>query len=144
MQVTNVDERTRSERLLIELTHRILLRPESEIIFWDSRVVITVIGWRKLDLVQNKTSTPHKIGFSQAMEEYYTHTGVNSMLHRSIQKADKLHAAKGIGAMDYVRYRDLKDKGATGQSSNQADLATACTRELDHHRDLHQGTLARN
>lgn len=127
---------TRSERLLMELTYRTLQRPESDIILWDSRVVITEGGRRKLDFVQNKTGTPHKIGFSQAMEEliprregnvlklreplvktlkgeHYTYTGLNSMLRRSIQKANKARAAKGIEPMEYFGFRDLKGKGAS-------------------------------
>lgn len=127
---------TRSEKLLMELTYRTLQRPESDIILWDSRVVITEGGRRKLEFVQNKTGTPHKIGFSDAMEEliprrdgnvlklreplvktlkgeHYTYTGLNSMLRRSIEKANKLRAAKGIEPMQFFGFRDLKGKGAS-------------------------------
>jgi integrase len=127
---------TRSEKLLMELTYRTLQRPESDIILWDSRVVITEGGRRKLDFVQNKTGTPHKIGFSQAMEEliprregnvlmlreplvktlkgkHYTYTGLNSMLRRSIETANKLRAARGIEPMEFFGFRDLKGKGAS-------------------------------
>lgn len=127
---------TRSERLLMELTYRTLQRPESDIILWDSRVVINEGGRRKLDFIQKKTGTPHKIGFSQAMEEliprrdgnvhrlrepivktlkgeHYTYTGLNSMLRRSITKANNLRAAKGVEPMEYFGYRDLKGKGAS-------------------------------
>lgn len=127
---------TRSERLLMELTYRTLQRPESDIILWDTSVVSTENGRRVLDFKQNKTGTRHKIGFSQAMEElipqrtgsvlklrepvvktlkgeHYTYTGLNSMLRRSIQKANKLREAKGITPMPYFGYRDLKGKGAT-------------------------------
>ena len=127
---------SRSERLLMELTYRTLQRPESDIVLWDTNVVITEGGRRKLDFVQNKTGTKHKIGFSQAMEEliprpegnirklreplvktlkgnHYTYSGLNSMLRRSIQAANKLRAARGEDPMPYFGYRDLKGKGAS-------------------------------
>ncbi len=127
---------TRSERLLMELTYRTLQRPESDIVLWDTSIVITEGGRRKLDFKQNKTGTPHKIGFSQAMEEliprregnvrklreplvhtlkgdHYTYSGLNSMLRRSITKANKARAKLGIEAMEYFGYRDLKGKGAS-------------------------------
>ncbi len=127
---------SRSEKLLIELTYRTLQRPQSDIITWDSRVIIIENGRRKLQFRQNKTGTMHKIGFSAAMEElipqregnvlklreplvktlkgkHYTYTGLNSMLRRSIQKANVLREAKGIEPMPYFGFRDLKGKGAT-------------------------------
>lgn len=127
---------TRSERLLMELTYRTLQRPESDIILWDSRVVVTEGGRRKLDFKQNKTGTLHKIGFSQAMEEliprragnvlklreplvhtlkgeHYTYTGLMSMLRRSITEANRLRKERGVELMEYFGYRDLKGKGAT-------------------------------
>jgi len=127
---------SRSERLLMELTYRTLQRPESDIVLWDTSVVITEGGRRKLDFIQNKTGTKHKIGFSQAMEElipkregnvrrlreplvqtlkgtHYTYTGLNSMLRRSITKANDLRAKKGELPMAYFGYRDLKGKGAS-------------------------------
>ncbi len=127
---------SRSERLLMELTYRTLQRPESDIILWDSRVVITEGGRRKLEFRQNKTGTLHKIGFSAAMEEliphregnvlklrepliktlkgkHYTYTGLNSMLRRSIQKANALRKTNGIEEMPSFGFRDLKGKGAT-------------------------------
>jgi integrase len=127
---------TRSERLLMELTYRTLQRPESDIILWDSRVVVTEGGRRKLDFKQNKTGTLHKIGFSPAMEEliphragnvlklrqplvhtlkseHYTYTGLMYMLRRSITEANRLRKERGVEAMDYFGYRDLKGKGAT-------------------------------
>jgi len=127
---------TRSERLLMELTYRTLQRPESDIVLWDTSVVITEGGRRKLDFVQNKTGTKHKIGFSQAMEEliprregnvrklreplvhtlkgeHYTYSGLNSMLRRSITKANKAREKLGVDPMEYFGYRDLKGKGAS-------------------------------
>lgn len=126
----------RSERLLMELTYRTLQRPESDIVLWDTSVVVTESGRRTLQFVQNKTGTRHKIGFSQAMDEliprrdgtvrrlreplvqtlkgdHYTYSGLNSMLRRSITAANKLRAARGENAMPYFGYRDLKGKGAT-------------------------------
>lgn len=127
---------TRSERLLMELTYRTLQRPESDIILWDSSVVITEGGRRKLQFIQNKTKTRHKIGFSQAMDElipvregnvlrlreplvktlkgkHYTYSGLNSMLRRSIETANKARVARGIDPMEFFGFRDLKGKGAT-------------------------------
>lgn len=127
---------TRSERLLMELTYRTLQRPESDIVLWDTSVVVTEGGRRKLVFKQNKTGTPHKIGFSEAMEsliphrdgnvrklreplvqtlkgEHYTYSGLNSMLRRSITTANKARAKLGIAPMEYFGYRDLKGKGAS-------------------------------
>ncbi|MCY1170976.1 hypothetical protein D9M73_110690 [compost metagenome] len=128
---------TRSERLLMELTYRTLQRPESDIVLWTTAIVKTEGGRRKLDFIQNKTGTPHKIGFSQAMEdliprregnviklapeplvktlkgEHYTYSGLNSMLRRSITKANKIRQARGDALIPYFGYRDLKGKGAT-------------------------------
>lgn len=127
---------TRSERLLMELTYRTLQRPESDIILWDTSVIVNEGGRRKLDFRQNKTGTLHKIGFSQAMEEliphregnvlklreplvktlkgeHYTYTGLMSMLRRSITEANRLRAERGVLPMEYFGYRDLKGKGAT-------------------------------
>jgi integrase len=127
---------TRAERLLMELTYRTLQRPESDIIKWDTSHVITEGGRRKLDFVQHKTGRAHKIGFSAAMEmlipvpagtvrklreplvrrldgEFYTYTGLYSMLHRSIDVANERRKARGIAPMPPFGYRDLKGKGAT-------------------------------
>jgi integrase len=128
---------TRSEKLLMELTYRTLQRPESDIVLWDTSIVKTEGGRRKLDFVQHKVKSPHKIGFSQAMEEliprrsgnvvnlkaeplvktlkgeHYTYTGLNSMLRRSITKANKIRKAAGEEEMAYFGFRDIKGKGAT-------------------------------
>lgn len=129
---------TRAERLLMELTYRTLQRPESDIILWDRRVVVTEGGRRKLDFIQNKTKRPHKIGFSPAMEEliprqatvvklkaeedplirtlkgkHYTYDGISSMLRRSIAAANKKRRAQGMAEMESFGFRDLKGKGAT-------------------------------
>lgn len=127
---------TRSERLLMELTYRTLQRPESDIILWDTSVVITEDSRRKLDFIQNKTGHMHKIGFSSAMDElipkpegnvrklreplvrtlkgkHYTYDGLSSMLRRSIEAANERRKACGIDAMKSFGFRDLKGKGAT-------------------------------
>lgn len=127
---------TRAERLLMELTYRTLQRPESDIIRWDTSHVRTEDGRRKLDFIQHKTGRAHKIGFSPALElllpvpegnlrklreplvrrldgEFYTYTGLYSMLHRSIQVANERRAARGKEPMPPFGYRDLKGKGAT-------------------------------
>jgi integrase len=127
---------TRSERLLMELTYRTLQRPESDIIHWDTRNVITEGGRRKLDFIQNKTGRPHKIGMSPAMEEliakpegtvrklrepliktlkgeHYTYDGLSSMLRRSIEVANERRRARGVEPMASFGFRDLKGKGAT-------------------------------
>lgn len=130
------DVATRAERLLMELTYRTLQRPESDIIKWDTTHIVTEGGRRKLDFVQHKTGRPHKIGFSPALElllpapegkviqlrqplvrtlkgDFYTYTGLYSMLHRSIQVANVRRKARGIAPMPPFGYRDLKGKGAT-------------------------------
>jgi integrase len=127
---------SRSEKLLMELTYRTLQRPESDIVLWDDTVIAIEGGRRFLKFTQNKTGMRMKIGFTAALDallppregnvrrlraplvttlkgEHYTYSGLNSMLRRSVQKANKLRAEKGVAAMEYFGYRDLKGKGAT-------------------------------
>ena len=126
----------RSERILMELTYRTLQRPESDIILWDTTKLIMENGRRKLDFVQNKTGTPHKIGLTSALEElfplptsnvrrlraplvgtlkgeHYTYDGISSMLRRSIEVANVRRVARGVAPMQSFGFRDLKGKGAT-------------------------------
>lgn len=127
---------SRSEKLLMELTYRTLQRPESDIVLWDDTVITSEGGRRYLKFKQNKTGMAMKIGFTPALDSllppresnlrklraplvttlkggHYTYSGLNSMLRRSIQKANKLRTERGIPAMEYFGYRDLKGKGAT-------------------------------
>jgi integrase len=130
------DVATRAERLLMELTYRTLQRPESDIIKWDTSHIATEGGRRKLDFRQHKTGRAHKIGLSPALEQllpvpegnvrklreplvrrlngnFYSYTGLLSMLNRSIHVANERRKAGGIAPMLPFGYRDLKGKGAT-------------------------------
>lgn len=127
---------TRAERLLMELTYRSLQRPESDIIKWDDRVVVTEGGRRYLRFKQNKTGMRMNIAFSPAMDqllpphegtvrklraplvarldgEHYTYSGLTSMLRRSIAKVNAKRVKEGRPEMAFFGYRDLKGKGAT-------------------------------
>jgi integrase len=127
---------TRAERLMMELTYRTLQRPESDVILWNTTIVTTEGGRRKLVFQQNKTGTSMQIWFSQAMEElvyrpegkvrqlraplvatlkgeHYTYTGLASMLRRSIEVANERRRVRGAAPMESYGYRDLKVKGAT-------------------------------
>lgn len=127
---------TRSERLMLELTYRTLQRPESDIILWESNVVVNDIGGRFLRFVQNKTGRSMVIAMSADLDVliprpkgnvrllveplvrkmdggFYTYDGLSSMLRRSIAVANERRAARGITPMASFGFRDIKGKGAT-------------------------------
>ena len=125
-----------SVRLMMELTYRTLQRPESDIINWTTQVLLTEGSQRKLSFRQGKTGRQMKIGIPPALDgliraslgdvpklrqplvrtgdgTVYTYDGLSSMLKRTITKANKARAAKGLEPMPPYGFRDLKGKGAT-------------------------------
>lgn len=130
-----------SVRLMMELTYRTLQRPESDIIDWTTDVLKTEDGQRKLSFIQGKTGKKMKIGIPTELDNLirnslgdiptlrqplirtgsgtvYTYDGLSAMLKRTITKANKARAAKGLEPMPPFGFRDLKGKGATDMWRN--------------------------
>lgn len=135
------DTAHKSVRLLMELTYRTLQRPESDIIDWTTEVLKTEDGLRKLSFRQGKTGKQMKIGIPPALDaliraslgdvpklrqplirtgkgEVYSYDGLSAMLKRTIAKANKARAARGLEPMPSYGFRDLKGKGATDMWRN--------------------------
>lgn len=128
---------SRAERLLMELTYRSLQRPESDIILWDTRVVVTRPTGRQLVFKQHKTGRDMVINMDGELDEliprptagkvvpmvqplvarldggFYTYSGLCSMLSESIKTANVRRKARNLSPMKSFGYRDLKGKGAT-------------------------------
>lgn len=135
------DVATRSERLLMEITYRTLQRPESDIIKWDTRVVVNKPTGRTLEFVQNKgkRKKPRRmvIAFSPELDAllpapasnvrqlaaepiikrldggFYTYGGLSGMLRESIATANVRRQARGEPLIESFGFRDIKGKGAT-------------------------------
>lgn len=131
------EEAPRSVRLMMELTYRTLQRPESDVILWDTRVIISRDGGgRALHFQQNKTGQWMMIGFTPELDdllprdlgavrrireplvrrldgEAYTYSGLSSMLKQAIAVANERRAARRQPPIPSFGFRDLKGKGAT-------------------------------
>lgn len=131
-------EASRAVRLMMELTYRTLQRPESDIILWDSRIVVNRDGGgRALHFQQNKTGQWMLIAFNERLDElipaalvgkvrklreplvrrldgeHYTYDGLSSMLKRAIDVANARRKPRGLVSIPSFGFRDLKGKGAT-------------------------------
>ncbi|MDB5730705.1 MAG: Tyrosine recombinase XerC [Variovorax sp.] len=132
---------SRSERLMMELTYRTLQRPDSDLIKWDTSVIVNRPDRRTLEFVQNKGKrrNPQRlvIAFSPELEAllprpagnvrqlvaepiirkldggFYTYSGLSSMLRRSIATANVRRQARGLPLIESFGFRDCKGKGAT-------------------------------
>lgn len=125
-----------SVRLMMELTYRTLQRPESDIILWDTSMLMTEDGQRKLHFRQGKTGRTMKIAVPTELDaliresigpiprlrqpivrtrtgELYSYDGLSAMLKRAIARANALRTAAGAQAIQSFGFRDLKGKGAT-------------------------------
>jgi integrase len=125
-----------SVRALMELTYRTLQRPESDILGWTVKNLHTKDGQRVLRVDQNKTGQTVDIALAPELEglindligivpslcrplihtkagKPYTYSGLNSMLHKTINRVNKERAAHGKPKIEPFGFRDLKGKGAT-------------------------------
>lgn len=131
-------EAGRAVRLMMELAYRTLQRPESDIILWDSRIIVSRDGGgRALHFQQNKTGQWMLIAFNERLDqlipaalpgkvrklreplvrrldgEHYTYDGLSSMLKRAIDVANERRRPRGLALIPSFGFRDLKGKGAT-------------------------------
>lgn len=122
----------------MELTYRTLQRPESDIIYWTSKVLARDphTGQRIITFEQGKTKTRLKIAMTETLEKLinrvagtkpqmdlplvhnqsgdsYTYSGITSMLGKAIKKVNADRAAKGLQPIPSFGFRDLKGRGAT-------------------------------
>jgi integrase len=130
------DEAPRSVRLMMELTYRTLQRPESDIILWDSTIIVHRGGARMLNFQQNKTKQWMLIRVTAELDdllpsddgnvrrlreplvqrldgEHYTYGGLSGMLREAIDVANARRAARKQDPIPSFGFRDLKGKGAT-------------------------------
>lgn len=128
----------RQVRLMMAMTYRTLQRPESDIILWDTRVVVTRPTGRTLEFEQNKTKQRMVIAFTPELDEllprrapsvvrplhrepivkkldggFYTYDGLSAMLKRAIAKASEVRVKARLEPIASFGFRDLKGKGAT-------------------------------
>lgn len=129
-------EAPKSVRLMMALAYRTLQRPESDIILWDSRILIHRDGAKMLHFRQNKTGLWMLITVTPELDEllprddgnvtrlreplvqrldgeHYTYDGLSSMLKRSIEAANVRRRARKQATIPSFGFRDLKGKGAT-------------------------------
>jgi integrase len=125
---------------MMELTYRTLQRPESDILNWTVANLATKDGQRILRVKQGKTGKTVDIALSEGLDrllkslvgevpkigrplicgtrgkyrgQRYTYDGINSMLNRTIKKANVIRAKSGLDIIRPFGFRDLKGKGAT-------------------------------
>ncbi|NUO72943.1 MAG: integrase [Frateuria sp.] len=129
-------ESPRSVRLMMELAYRTLQRPESDIVLWDSTIIVRRDGARMLHFQQHKTRqwmlisvTPELAHLLPADDgnvrrlreplvqrldgEHYTYGGLSGMLRVAIDVANVRRAARKQVPIASFGFRDLKGKGAT-------------------------------
>lgn len=139
------DEATASVRLMMELSYRTLQRPESDIVLWDSRIIVQRDGAKMLHFQQHKTGQwmliavtpeleqllPHDDGNVRRLREplvqrldgeHYTYTGLSSMLKKARAAANKRRKARKLEPIPSFGFRDLKGKGATDMWRAGVDL----------------------
>jgi integrase len=127
---------TRAERLMMALVYRTLQRPESDIIRWDTSIVKHGPSGRRLEFTQRKTGQRMVIAFSPDLDllippertgiqflrepivrkldgDFYTYSGLSSMLRRSIEAANESRRARKQPEIESFGFRDIKGKGAT-------------------------------
>jgi integrase len=127
---------TASVRLMMDLAYRTLQRPQSDIIHWTTRQLLSEGQERLLHFRQHKTGKWLKIALPRELDalvraclgdvpkieqplvrdrngEAYSYDGLSAMLRRYIGKANQARKAQGRAPMPSFGFRDLKGKGAT-------------------------------
>jgi integrase len=130
------DVAPRSVRLMMELSFRTLQRPQSDIILWDSTIIVRRDGAKMLHFRQHKTGQWMLIAVTAQLEallpgddgnvrrlreplvqrldgKHYTYDGLSSMLREAIDVANIRRAARKQPPIPPFGFRDLKGKGAT-------------------------------
>lgn len=139
------DEAPSSVRLMMELAYRTLQRPESDIILWDSRIIVHRDGAKMLHFEQHKTHQWMLIAVTPELEQllprddgnvrrlreplvqrldgkHYTYTGLSSMLKAARAVANVRRKARKLEPIPSFGFRDLKGKGATDMWRTGVDL----------------------
>jgi integrase len=130
------EEAPRPVRLMMEMAYRTLQRPESDIIHWDSRIIMHRDGKKLLHFQQHKTGQWMLIEVTPELEEllprdhsnvvrlreplvqrldgqHYTYGGLYGMLQEARAVANVRRAARKLAPIPSFGFRDLKGKGAT-------------------------------
>jgi len=130
------EEASRSVRLMMALSYRTLQRPESDIILWDSSIIVRREGAKMLKFRQHKTGQEMLIRVTPEIDEllpgdegnvtrlreplvqrldgtHYTYTGLYGMLQDARAVANERRAARKLPPIPSFGFRDLKGKGAT-------------------------------
>lgn len=130
------EEASRSVRLMMALAHRTLQRPESDIILWDSSIIVHRGAVKLLKFRQHKTGQEMLIEVTPELDELlprdegtvrrlraplvhrldgelYTYGGLYGMLQDARAIANERRRARKLPEIPSFGFRDLKGKGAT-------------------------------
>lgn len=134
------EEAPSSVRLMMALSYRTLQRPESDIILWDSSIVVHREGVKMLKFRQHKTGQEMLIRVTPEVDEllprdegnvrklqailkeplvqrldgrHYTYGGLYGLLQDARAVANERRAARRLPPIPSFGFRDLKGKGAT-------------------------------
>lgn len=139
------EEAPRSVRLMMALTFATLQRPESDIILWDSSIIVRRAGVKLLKFRQHKTGQEMLIEVTPEIDallpaddgnvtrlreplvqrldgKVYSYGGLYGMLQDARTVANARRKARKLPAIPSFGFRDLKGKGATDMWRTGVDI----------------------